>query len=326
MRLSTSSSEVPVPGADAGAKQGRRYLRAAVGLIASIAVFLIGVELVTLFGFSRVSRIQKRISEEYRAAITARKGPEPELLLAGNSLMEAGIQFPDLQRGLGPEWKSKRFVVEQTSYPDWYYGFRRIYSDGGRPTVTALMVSPRHLTNTTIRGDFFARHLMQLTDLPSVARDLDLHPTTTTSMILANVSEFYGARAEIRKWLLAQLLPGLPGLTGLLAKVSNAPLDPVKVHALSVERFRVLKEEASHYGSQFVFVVTPLRGDEEIVGVVQRAGKEAGVTVINVDSRAFSSSDYSDGFHLNPKGAEKLTRLITPVFRSELSRLAPKTL
>jgi len=53
--------------------------------------------------------------------------------MLGNSLLLEGVEFPGLSRDLRPEIEARRFVVDNTSYLDWYYGIRSLLRRGARP-------------------------------------------------------------------------------------------------------------------------------------------------------------------------------------------------
>src|SRR5689334_2920001 len=85
MHSSTSSSE-----------RQRVYQRATFRLIAVLTLMAIATEGVVLLGFSRLSRLQKTFDAEYRASIAqgSRPGVPPRILVVGNSLLEAAVDYP----------------------------------------------------------------------------------------------------------------------------------------------------------------------------------------------------------------------------------------
>src|SRR5580693_8091021 len=106
MPSSISSSEptgVPVTVAPAR-REG--YARAIVLSLPCFA-FLQGLlEVGIRVAYDRVSRIGKRSADEYAAARSiapAKPGEPPAILVAGNSLLDAGVDFPDLQQKMAGE-------------------------------------------------------------------------------------------------------------------------------------------------------------------------------------------------------------------------------
>src|ERR1051326_1197161 len=69
-------------------------------LLAALAVGSGALELVTKYGFSRISKIQRRIENEYADSVKIRpiENGRPSVLLCGNSLLLEGVDFPLLQR------------------------------------------------------------------------------------------------------------------------------------------------------------------------------------------------------------------------------------
>lgn len=131
MRLSTFNSKVPT----------KAHI---VLLLALCAVFCASVELVTAHYFGRVSRIEKRRETEYRDALavrSARVRHKTSVLVAGNSLLLHGVDFPQLQQDIGEGIELHRTVFENTSFLDWYYGLQQIFNAGAQPDVTVLVLS-----------------------------------------------------------------------------------------------------------------------------------------------------------------------------------------
>ena len=158
MPLSISSS-------DPAATQSRAT-RALIWLLCILALLYGLVELAAGVGFPRISRIQRRITGEYRQARTL--GPvqngKPTLLLLGNSLLLEGLNYPKLRAGLAPEYEVSRFIVEQTQYFDWLFGLKRLFREGSRPRIVLLCLSTNHLLSPAVRGEYFAHFQMAAGD------------------------------------------------------------------------------------------------------------------------------------------------------------------
>src|SRR5438445_10818855 len=231
--------------------------RAAALLLAGCAVVALAVEGVARVGFDRASKIQRRMADEYRIAraigrekARARK----HVLLIGNSLLQEDVQFDDVQSALAADWDARRFVVEQTFYLDWYYGLRRLFHEGARPHCVVLMLSTRHWIRTESRGDYSAHYLMDMGDLPDAARDLGLNGTQTTNLFLSNVSRFWAARAEMRNFVLARLMPDLRGLVDFSSVSDPNPVFDDDVARIAADRIARLKALAAANGATLVLV------------------------------------------------------------------------
>jgi hypothetical protein len=206
-------------------------------------------------------------------------------------------------------------MIEQTNYFDWYYGMRRLFDEGARPDVVVLCLSARHLISSAIRGDFFAYYMMKATDLPSVASNLDLHPTEAMNMLFANTSHFYGMRSEIRKVVMGRLMPATKPLMALITRVENRPLTDDEVRAGALARLREYKEIAHQYGSEFVFLMPPLIGNDRS-NIVAEAGSAMNVPVVALPMGRFKRADFSDGYHLSSAAAVTYTEEIVPRLRN----------
>jgi hypothetical protein len=292
---------------------------AIVLLLATCALWCLAVETVTEVGFGRVSRIRRTLDTEKNAAIALR--PELEgkntVLVVGNSLLENGVDFGQFSQELPANWKAQRFVVLNTGYYDWYYGLRLIFNRGARPKILAVVLSPAQLIGPGVQGEYFAQVTMDRRDLLNVRRDIRSDNTTTANMFFSNISEFYGSRAEIRRWILAKLMPDLQQLTGSFQPPKKASPPDDQVVSTATARLRQIRELCAQYNTEFVMVVPPLREGDNSAQDVETAGQLAGVKVLvpirpgNLDKKLFK-----DGQHLNENGAA----VFTPVFAQVLGK------
>jgi len=280
-------------------------------LILFCAVWLILVECVAQWGFPRLSKIQRRIHEEYEAAVTPDspvRETRAEVLLLGNSLLNAAVEIPNLAAAMG-NWKIKRWIIESTTYYDWYYGLRLLFHKGARPQAICLMLSWQQLAANMTLGEYFAHHLLLTQDFLDVVNTFSLHPTVATSLFVGHLSAFYGSRVEIRKFILGNLLPDLPQLMGTIRPV-RMPQDSDHLVELAENRFRLLKAIADEYGTRLIFIVPPALDDGQILKL-QQAGRETGVMVLTGWAPGtFSSADFIDGFHLSEQGAQRYTQTL----------------
>jgi|SRR5215471_14619247 len=265
------------------------------------------IEAGTALEFGRISHIEQRREAEFQRAKDVRHSVRAaSVLVVGNSLLLQGVDFPKLQQQTGPELSLYRVVVENTFYLDWYYGLRRIFASGARPDAIVLVLNPSQLTSPAIGGDYTAHFLVDTSDLLEFAKETGADRNQTSSLVLANLSFFYGTRAEIRTWVLGRILPDLPILT---RNFHNAPKKPTAdaLRKLTTQRLERLRQLCQQYQSELVFVVPPSTED---VGadIVTRAAASIGVDVlIPIAPGILPLSDYSDRFHLNANGASKFT-------------------
>jgi len=285
--------------------------RASVALIAGCLLIAATAEAVVRIGFDTVSRIQRRTALEYQTATgQPALAPQHTALFVGNSLLDEGLRFDVIQTRLAPEWDARRFVVEQTFYYDWYYGLRRLFADGARPDVVVIVLSPPQWIRDDMRGDYSAYYLMTAAD--AARRALHMHPTAGTGFVLASLSNFWSARAEIRNFVLGRILPDFGELMSATAIVDRTAIVEDEIERIATARFEQCRELADAYGVRLIALVPPLLNSIDGARGLARAGRKADLTVFApVQSGTYPASFYRDaGFHLNPSGAEQFSREI----------------
>ncbi len=200
--------------------------RATVWLIAGCLLIALGMEVSARVGLDRASRIQRRMVQEYVAArAIGQDGTSGHhVLVVGNSLLDEGVQFDRLRTALESRYDARRYMVEQTVYYDWYYGLKRLYREGARPDIVVVMLGTGHWLSANIRGDYSAQYMMSVADLPSAARDLEMHPTQATGFLFAGVSKFWGARVEMRNFVLGRLMPDVGQLMNFSSAIDRRPM------------------------------------------------------------------------------------------------------
>jgi len=329
MRSSTSSSN---------AADATRAIWALLCLAACVGITL---ELGTRVGVTRINRNQRRISHEYKTALTLARGPSSDrisVLLLGNSLTQTDIDMSRLQAELGPDYRPARWAIDDTNYLDWYFGLRHLFRAGARPQVVVIGGTTGHLLASHVRGGYFAHYILHRGDLLEAAARTKADATATSEMVFANWSAFYGSREEINKRLLTWLLPDFPRLARTLAAVgrphsgADAGLPPpappnrtggavsspaeTGIQFRAFERLSELKALCAANGAHLVMWIAPtIRRDPGAAAVVA-AGQRAGVEVlIPVGYNEIPRERFTDGFHLDAAGAIQLTAALAAQFR-----------
>jgi hypothetical protein len=282
-------------------------------LLTLSALFCAGLELGERYALPRIEAMDARITREYAGAEAIRPepgGPVP-VLIVGNSLLKKGINLSQLNQELHPEYAVTRFVVEDTNYLDWYYGVRRLFHEGARPKAVILVLNARQLIAPEVHGDNFAQLLMDRRDLLDVKRTVASDNTVTSNLFFANLSRYYGMRSEVHKTFLLHLLPDFPDLAAKL----RAPAQPLaaddEIEKTAAARLKELSSLCSQYGAQFVFVVPPSTVARDGSSAIQRAANQVGVQAfVPFHPQQLPSDLYSDGFHLNYRGAEIFTQAV----------------
>jgi|KBSMisStandDraft_5_1062788.scaffolds.fasta_scaffold01318_3 hypothetical protein len=289
-------------------------------LLAGCLAVALAVEVTARLAFDRGSKIQRRMADEYRTARTIGTGASDgrtRVLFVGNSLLDEDVRFDRLHDAVAAHWDARRFVVEQTFYYDWYYALKRLYREGARPDVVVLMLSTRQWLRTETRGDYSAYYLMGTRDLPEAVRDLNLNATQAANLAFANVSKFWGARAEMRNFLIGHVMPDLGRLMAFSSTADTTPLVDDAVELDARERIARLNALVSAYGGRLLIVLPVLAEPRDGSAGFMRAAQAQHVSTLRpVPSGTFGLHLYRDaGFHLNPEGAAAFTDQLIPALR-----------
>jgi hypothetical protein len=276
----------------------RRHI---IALLAMIAIFCAGVEFITRAGYSRISRIRRQMVTEYAAA-RADKDPS-SILIVGNSLLKEGVEMERLRQSLGDGCSVQRFAVDGTTYLDWYYGLRHLFSQGARPRAVVLVMSSKQWLATEIRGDYSAGLILNRADVPHIAADVNADHTATSNLFFATCSSYYANRGEIRKWLLGMVLPGMQSFTARFpVPRSPLPSDDI-IETRATPRLIAMNELCRQNGVRFIMVIPPTNTTRNGASAMLAAAARAKVQVLMpIDESHLTDSEYSDGFHLNARG------------------------
>jgi hypothetical protein len=297
-------------------------LRRATWLLVAGCVLVGAVmEVAARVGLDRASRIQRRMMQEYVAAraIGQDGAPGRHVLVVGNSLLDEGVRFDRLREALTGGYDTRRYMVEQTVYYDWYYGLRRLYREGARPDIVVVMLGTGHWLSPNIRGDYSAQYMMSIEDIPGAARELDMHPTQATGLMVAGVSKFWGARVEMRNFVLGRLMPDIGRLMNFSSAVDRRPMVATDIAPVLKERVARLRAVTQEHGSELVLLVPPMLNPDDGSGALMEAAQAGPVPVLRpVESGSFSAQMFRDGFHLNETGAALFTERLIPALATEL--------
>jgi hypothetical protein len=308
MHLSTSNFSARQPG------------KVHIALVLTVcSLFCVSVETVTTRYFARVSRTEKRRELEYQAALAIRSAKADHklsVLVAGNSLLLRGVDFPELERGLRPDLEVKRSVFENTSFLDWYYGLSRFFRAGSRPDVVVLVLSPWQLVSDATDGDYTVQMMVDRRDLLRFANETGADRNRMSVMALDKASFFFGTRAEIRTWILNTVLPDLPSLTQFFRFDVSVTGDHNDVEVAG-QRLNRLSALCDQYGVKFVLVVPPLPEQAGLRTIADAAATEGVPALMPI--HILPRSDYADLIHLNAQGAAKFTPALAESLRNLLT-------
>ncbi|MGB2682236.1 MAG: hypothetical protein WBE39_13080 [Candidatus Competibacter sp.] len=297
------------------------YPKAIFLLLISIVFYLILLESITFFGMKTVNKTAKRMHEDYRKVLQIdhnRGDQKPPLLLVGNSLLLLGVDRNKLTDGLSSKYTITFWPIENTGYLDWYFGLRRIFAEGSRPSYVILCLSMSQLTSKSLNSENFAYYMMDLNDLFLVKQAADLNVNTVGNYFFANFSSWLGNRWGIRNWIMEAWLPN----ADLLAKAfipraaQNIKRDDNLLLELSKTRLQALLDLCKAHRAKFLFLIPPTLNKGSSLEATIAAARQANIPVLVPYSPGELSKDhFSDGFHLNQKGALVFTQRLTSVLK-----------
>jgi hypothetical protein len=309
------------------ASNGNRAAKALVVLLGLLLAYFGGLEVLTRAGFTRTSRIQRKIAEARKEALSLQPrtadGAESVLILA-NSLCREGVDPAKLRQGVSPNYHTVLLAVGGTAYVDWYFGLRRLFAEGSRPTTVILCLSTRQLISQTTDGEYFAHYMMQGRDVLAVRKSAGLDFTTTTTYWFANGSAWIGSRSSIKNWFLGELMPNIDELTGHFPLVAG-PMPPTDVVVgQGLARLEDVQALCKTYNARFLFLIPPLLQLDGHFEELQTAAKQAGINVLLPYREAEMPKNYfTDGFHLNSQGAFLFTERLGQTLLRELPTNGP---
>jgi hypothetical protein len=297
--------------------------RATIALLIVLAGVFGTAEFASRILFPRFSHLQRRIVGDEREAraigAPVHNGPAT-VLIVGNSLLLHALDYPAFTADLAPDVKPVRYAIENTSYLDWYYGLRALFSEGVRPSRVVLCLNLAQTLERGVLGEYTARHLFRAQDLLAVGRDAGLDNTKTSGLFFAHWSAFYADRAHIRNYILNISDPGYADAMNTLARVPpNFPPDDEALYETRL-RLRTIMKLCQEYRVDFVFVVPPsLKLRDELLAT---AGTLENIPVdIPVPLGSLGPKYFLDGFHLNPKGAEVFTTALSRDLKTRFGKV-----
>jgi len=291
----------------------RKAGQAILVLLGLLLAYLGALEAAASFGFPRVNHYWRRILADQHDAISicpSATNGSPTTLFIGNSLLEWAVDRDLLHKELSPLYFSSVLPIENTSYLDWFFGLRRLFSEGSRPAAVGVFLSTRQLISEKTMGEPFAHSMMLERDIFAVKHEAHLDNTSASNYFFARSSSWLGYRSEVRNWLLQKLMPNVGDLTRYLPgkTPSMPPTDEVLTRALP--RLRTLNELCKQHRVKFFLVVPPTFDVHDSSLALRAAAAREGILVLVPYSPSEMPSEgfQPDGFHLNSHGADLFTR------------------
>jgi hypothetical protein len=280
-------------------------------LVVICGIFVVGLEVFSVYVVKHHSFTYARVSRQYDEAINVRpsKPGEPmSVLLVGNSLLLYGVDVDRLHELTSGRMRIYPIFLEATGYYDWLYGLRRLFRRGARPEVVVVGLPVDLFLGTGVRQDYSPLMLFDVRDILGVASDLRLDNTATSNLLLAHSSTFWDRRSVLRTQVLRRIVPHLEDLFSLIKTVPTIPQGP-EFEAVATSRLRTLSELCEANGAKLIILVPPTPSSESAVRQMAITSEKAGVqTFVPIDPGALSSKFYQpDALHLNSEGAALFT-------------------
>jgi hypothetical protein len=289
-------------------------------LVVLCAIFLAGLEILSVYLVKHHSLTYARVSRQYGEAIKvrpSRPGEPASVLLVGNSLLLYGVDVDRLHELTSGRMRIYPIFLEATGYYDWLYGLRRLFSRGARPQVVVVGLPVDLFLGTGVRQDYPPLMLFDVRDVLGVASDLRLDNTATSNLLLEHSSTFWDRRSALRAEVLRRIVPHFEDLSSLIKTVPTIPQGP-EFEAVAISRLRTLRELCEANGAKLIMLVPPTPSSESAVRQMAITSEKAGVqTFVPIDPGALSSKFYQpDALHLNSEGAA----LFTSALATDLAR------
>ena len=290
-------------------------------LLAAMFLYICALEVTTRLVFPRINHIWRILQADHLTAISLHPSEQnaATLLMVGNSYLEVGVNRDNLQREIAPTYSIAYLPMSGTSYLDWYFGLRKLFAEGSRPSVVGVCLSTRDLISDTTYGGSFAHTLMLRSDLLRVKKESHLDNTMASDYFLDSLSSWMGHRAETHNWLLRRVAPEINDLVAYL-KPKNQPLPPSDVIvAKALPRLRMLNELSQQNGARFFLLIPPTMDVQDASKEIQQAAAKEGILVLLPFQHAeLPESAFLDGAHLNPQGAALFTERLGPALLQSL--------
>jgi hypothetical protein len=287
-------------------------------LLVCIAAGYCSVEVFFYVWSVRYSQVRKTLMSEYGGALDLRpwdsRSNRPTMLLAGNSLLERGVDLDQFQKSLSAVYRIQRLAVSATTYQDWHYILKEIFRRGSRPQYVVLLLSPMQLSGKYPIPALAAVNLYRGSDLGQVASEHLMTLNERVMLYITHSSPFWGGRESIRYWKQR----ALPGYGIALDRQSQGMRKDHSYVRMDPKRLQDLASLCAQYNSHLVLVIPPTDQptDAKAAPQVLAAAITTGVPVLlPLQNSSIDRSYYEDDLHLNAKGARLFTSVLADALR-----------
>ena len=296
-----------------------------LALLGAAAMVLGASEFAARFLIPRFSGIEGRVAVERSEARSLHSTPQHrQLLIVGNSLLEASVQVPAINAALTDGWQAKRFVIENTAFLDWFFGIKGLLEAGSRPDVLALMLSPKQLITNNLRGTYSSYHLFSAEDSFRAGRLAGYHPTEISGLLIGHFSAAYGLRTEIRSVAMQRAIPHAETIAQIFKGGRGTEFDwrDPKVRHIAEQRFDSLRALCEQYQIRCIFLPP---AEPTLTDHARAASQIATAHGLAADQFLFSEgyatgAFQSDQFHMTQQGAKAYSAKLGPALAAWLAQ------
>jgi lysophospholipase L1-like esterase len=298
-----------MPSFTSSSKSGAMFYSKILAVVC--AALIVTLEISSDYLLRHNSETYARVSQQYAQAVRvrpAKPGEPTPILMVGNSLLLEGVDVKRLQKLTSGQMHIYPIFLEATGYYDWFYGLRRLFREGARPSVVVLGVGVNSFLADSVRQDYAPLMLFDLRDSLGVASDLKMDHTATSNLLLAHSSVFWDTRSVLRTQILRHTIPHYRELVSLLKPQPAIPPAPV-FDSIANPRLERLRDLCQSYGARLILLIPPTPGSTEAVRSLTLAAQKANVeTLVPIDPDVLSVKYYQpDELHLNSQGAALFT-------------------
>lgn len=254
----------------------------------------------------------------------AKSSGRPRVAFFGNSLMLRGLDESILQDELrelgGPAIETTKINPVGTAMIDWLYLYQRYFdTTASRPEVLVLGFVAHHIHDQEpIKIRRLARHFVAAQDFPTLWKTDLTNFHERAQSVLCGISALEGDQPEhqmlILDFCVADYQRGLNANHRLIETAAtrqaqanrNRPSGGAAESFTRMQRFLELCESQQ---VKVLFVAMPLPLGWDLNPAAVSLARQHGMEML--DARAIdgmTKDDFSDGYHLGPKGAEKFSR------------------
>jgi hypothetical protein len=290
-------------------------------VLVTVAVVLAIGEAVLRLGGQRLSADVQHIRSIPARADRLAHADGLRILFLGNSLTREGVRLDVVQEHFDctPPVALERVFPDDTTILDWYYLFRNDFGGERAPKVLVLSYARGQLTDATgihaerIAGSFGgwsnAREMLRL-DLDDLGDRIDY--------LLASTFRLFSERERVRDRVLATATPDYRSTAQRLNDSERAGRASGTARpAEAFSRLRRLLELCRDRRVRVVVVAMPVPGGYGIDPRLPGLLRDGGADFLDMRStEGLNASDYADGYHLAPRGAETYSAALATHLRA----------